>query len=97
MSITFIKHIYKPKTNSCVISQKVESTSSTETKVYGLFSVIGRATCGGRFYSESFDDYKKAYQLFSLYKDVVKYFGGGEVELICVSKEGYDIVDISRI
>ena len=40
MSITFIKHIYKPKTNSCVISQKVESTSSTETKVYGLFSVI---------------------------------------------------------
>ena len=80
-----------------IISVRHDKIIESETKLYNMFSVIGRATRGSRFYSETVKDYEKAYKLFSCYQDVIKYFGGGEVELICVSKDGYDIIDTCKI
>lgn len=97
MSITFVEHIYKVKANNYAVSKKIENTPLAATKLYNMFFVIGRATCGGRFYSETTENYREAYQLFSSYKSVVEYFGGGEVELVAVSENGYDIVDICKI
>ena len=97
MSITFVEHIYKIKTDNCAVSKKIENTPLTTTKLYNMFFVIGRATCGGRFYSETTENYKESYQLFSSYKNVVEYFGGGEVELVAVSEDGYDIIDICKV
>lgn len=96
MSITFIKHQCNIKTNNQVLLEK-NNNIITQTKLYNMFFVIGRTFCGGRFYSETTENYEQAYQLFSSYKDIIKYFGGGEVELVCVSKEGYDIIDICKI
>lgn len=45
------------------------------------YYVIGRALCGGRFYSENVKDYDEAMILFDKYSAVVDYFGGGIVEL----------------
>lgn len=96
MSIALVEHIYNSKINSCIIPN-LNNVSLSPTKMYNKFSVVGRVTCGKRFYSETIEDYYKACKLFSLYQDVVKYFGGGEVELICVSKEDYDIINFSKI
>lgn len=52
---------------------------------------------GGRFYSEPFKDFDNAQNYYDDIKDLVRYFGGGYVELLRINDYDYDVIAISRI
>jgi len=61
------------------------------------YFVVGHTVNGGRFYSETFIDFLKAIKTYHRYCDTVRYFGGGTVELLCITDDDFDIVSISRV
>lgn len=62
-----------------------------------MFFVTAHTINGGRFYSEPFYDSAAAENCFHEIEEVVKYFGGGSVEMLHISKYDYDVLAISRI
>lgn len=97
MSITIFKKKHEIETKEAVFIPNKDFFPPTETKLYNYFFVIGRVNDGARFYSDSIIDYDYAFNIFKLYKDMVFYFGGGEVELIACNKDGYDIIETIHI
>lgn len=63
---------------------------------YDMFFISARIIDGTRYYSKTVNNIVDARELFSTYIDVVKYFGGGEVDLFCVNDNGYHIVDSAK-
>ena len=61
------------------------------------FFVGANVIAGTRYYSESVIDINEAYNLFYLYAEVVKYFGGGKVYLYSIGLDGYDIIDSKSV
>ena len=66
-----------------VIDYSIVEADDTEYYVEGI------CTRGSRFYSETFMSLNDAYKTFDLYKALVKYFGGGTVELIAHKDNRY--------
>ena len=57
-----------------------------------FFFAVGRTNLGARFYSETVDELNIAKLLFEDYIDLVNYFGGGDVELYCITEDSYTIL-----
>ena len=85
--ITFIEKIMHPKTDEINVAKHINIINTDETFL-GRFFVVGRTNTGGRYYSETVKDYDYAYHLYCLYSDLVDYFGGGIVELYCMTPNG---------
>lgn len=62
-----------------------------------MFFVTAHTINGGRFYSEPFYDLATAENYFHEIEGLVKYFGGGYVEMLYISEYDYDVLAISRI
>lgn len=62
-----------------------------------MFFVTAHTINGGRFYSEPFYDSAAAEKYFHEIEELVKYFGGGFVEMLYISEYDYDVLAISRI
>lgn len=94
--ITITKKQFKPKTQVQSIKVKINN-SYTEQSYIGTFFAVARTITGARYYSETYKDYNFVYNIFLLYKDMVKYFGGGNIELYCITPNGYDILESIHI
>lgn len=96
MSITFTERVIEFDTQTQI--QKVKPTQLKAAVFFDdLFFVVGRTNKGGRFYSETVDSYERAYNIFKSYKDMVAYFGGGEVQIFYVYDDGYDVIEFSKV
>lgn len=96
MSITFTERVVELDTQTQ--TKRIKPTSlKTATFFDGIFFVVGRTHTGGRFYSETVNSYNEVYHIFKLYKDMIAYFGGGEVQIFCIHDDGYDVVEFSKI
>ena len=84
-------------THPVTIMSPIEPLIKVKKGFDGMFFAVGRATCGGRFYSETVNDYESAIKLFKKYIGTIEYFGGGEVELFCINDDGYDIIIKTKI
>lgn len=56
------------------------------------YMVIGTTYRGAHFYSESFDSYDDAIDVYPKYAAMVEYFGGGTVDMYEYSGENYKII-----
>jgi len=63
----------------------------------GYYTIAGLCTKGARFYSENIFDIHKAKIEFEKYAAVVKYFGGGTVNLYNITNEFCDIIRTEKI
>lgn len=80
-----------------VLAQSDHLVNSIRSEIRSWWFVTAHTINGGRFYSEPFHDYYVAEQYFYEIKDLVKYFGGGYVEMLSISDYDYDVIAISRI
>lgn len=62
-----------------------------------MFFVTAHTINGGRFYSEPFYNSTAAENYFHEIEGLVRYFGGGSVEMLCIGEYDYDVLAISRI
>ena len=62
-----------------------------------MFFVTAHTINGGRFYSEPFCNSTAAENYFHEIEGLVRYFGGGCVEMLYISEYDYDVLAISRI
>lgn len=65
-----------------------------ETRYY---FIAAHTIDGGRFYSPSFTDVMDAVDCYQDYVDMVKYFGGGIIELFRIDEIDFDIISVSRV
>lgn len=72
-------------------------TQTCIQKTGKMFFVTAHTINGGRFYSEPFYDSIAAENYFHEIEGLVKYFGGGSVEMLHISEYDYDVLAISRI
>lgn len=91
MAATFLKIKYTPNTQSS-LEKKIDDSVNYMTTFGEMFFVVGRTNTGGRYYSETVDNWDLANKFYREYCDIVSYFGGGTVELYCITEDGYDIV-----
>ena len=96
MSITTTKWTINPETKMRTMVSK-ELSFEKFSSFNDMYFVVGRTNTGARYYSETVDSYNKAYDIFKQYKDMIAYFGGGEVQIFCIHEDGYDVVEFSRI
>lgn len=70
-----------------------ESGKPRITKDFDEYFVVGRTLNGGRFYSENVD-WETAVEYYRDYKNIVHYFGGGDVVVYKeqLNEFGYDEV-----
>lgn len=66
-------------------------------RIRSWWFVTAHTLNGGRFYSRPYEDFDEAVDYFENIKDVIKYFGGGVIELLRINDYDYDVVAISRI
>lgn len=52
---------------------------------------------GARFYSEPYSSAINAVDNYNDYIDLVKYFGGGTVELFKIDEQDFDVISVSRV
>lgn len=72
-------------------------TQTCIQKIDEMFFVTAHTINGGRFYSEPFYDSITAENYFHEIEGLVRYFGGGSVEMLHISEYDYDVLAISRI
>ena len=68
-----------------------------EPKANTFYFVAAHTIDGARFYSETFDDVISTIDVYFEYEDVVRYFGGGIVELFRIDENDFDIISTSRV
>ena len=66
-------------------------------RIRSWWFVTAHTVNGSRFYSRAYEKYEEAADYFEGIKDMIKYFGGGMVELLRINDYDYDVVAISRI
>ena len=84
--------IMKDNTESCFKNKSFFNLDINENEKDETYFVVGRTNLGARFYSETTYSYDIAEILFKDYCGVVKYFGGGEVELFYTNSISYNII-----
>lgn len=95
--ITIFKEEVYPRLQTKVI-KKIPSLQPEVAESYlGVYFVGGCTNTGARYYSENTTNFDYAIELFSLYKDIVEYFGGGIVQLYCITPNGCDVIKISKV
>lgn len=68
-----------------------------EPKSDTFYFVAAHTIDGARFYSETFSDVISTVDIYHEYEDVVRYFGGGIVELFRIDEKDFDIISTSRV
>jgi len=82
---------------SDVFAETKQAIATEKSQIRGYWFVVGHTINGGRFYSEPFWDFEKAVDYEEDLEDIVKFFGGGTVEILRISDYDYDVVSIIRI
>ena len=80
-----------------VFAETDHFVSEKDNRIRSWWFAVGHTVNGGRFYSEPFELFDDACSYYDDLKELVKYFGGGHVELLRISDYDYDVVAISRI
>ena len=69
-----------------------------DNKTYPYYFVAAHTVNGGRFYSETFQASIDAMPIYQDYADIiVKYFGGGQVEMFRIDENDFDIISMTQI
>lgn len=94
MTVTVAKWTTNPKTQKKTMTSKEQPVSTLSD---GLYFVVGRTNTGARYYSETVNSYADVHRIFNQYKDMIGYFGGGEIQIFYVHDKDYDVIESSRI
>lgn len=80
-----------------VFAETDRFVNTEKHRIRSWWFVTAHTINGGRFYSEPFEIFEDAQNYFDDMKNLIRYFGGGHVELLRISDYDYDVVAISRI
>lgn len=80
-----------------ILAQTDRLVANTQKEIVSWYFVTAHTVNGGRFYSEPFKTFDSARDQYDSLKDMIKYFGGGYVELLMINDFDYDVIAISRI
>ena len=92
MGASFKERKYSPVLETCFQPEFVSVLPKVKIGFDEMYFVVGRTNTGGRFYSDSTNEFETAAKTFIDYQDMIGYFGGGTVEFFAVSDKGYDII-----
>ena len=90
MSITITKQKYVRTSHPAHLCQDIDWDA-------GYYMIAGLCITGARFYSEILFNITKAKTEFEKYAAVVKYFGGGTVNLYNITNDFCDIIRTEKI
>ena len=62
-----------------------------------FYFIVAHTYSGDRFYSEPFNTFTEANNVFSSYESMIKYFGGGTVEILYITDFDFDVIMYSRV
>lgn len=62
--------------------------------MFDYWMVIGRTINGSYFYTDTFENFNDRYFYINSMSDIIKFFGGGIVQLIYVDDFDYDIISV---